>query len=85
MKVVKFSVAVLMGWLLTLVIASQIAMAQPDVAPVQQGGKDPKPGSLFTYAWVITSNVQVYANPGDAVPVRDLGAGYLYVLSLIHI
>jgi len=35
--------------------------------------------NTLTYAWVVTANVPVFANPGDPAPVRDLGAGFLYV------
>jgi hypothetical protein len=56
--------------------ASQVTVAQSGVT---QSGSVPKPSSPLTYAWVVTNNVQVYAAPNDATPVRDLGAGFLYV------
>jgi hypothetical protein len=61
------------------VVTSQVANAQSSTALAPRGSSASKPGSPLTYAWVVTSNVQVYANPGDTVPVRDLGAGFLYV------
>ncbi len=79
MKVIKFSAALFSGLFLLLTVVNQVATAQSNLAPAAQGGTTPKPGTLLTYAWVVTSNVQVYANPGDATPVRDLGAGFLYV------
>ena len=79
MKVVKFSAALFIGLLMMLVTASQVATAQSSAAPAAQGGTLPKPSSSLTYAWVVTNNVQIYAAPGDAAPVRDLGAGFLYV------
>jgi len=78
-KVVKFSAALFIGLLMMLVTASQVATAQSSAAPAAQGGTLPKPSSSLTYAWVVTNNVQIYAAPGDAAPVRDLGAGFLYV------
>ncbi len=78
MKVVKFSAAMFIGLILTLAAASQIATAQSSAAPATPGATIPQPSPL-TYAWVVTANVQVYANPGDATPVRDLGKGFLYV------
>jgi lipoprotein-anchoring transpeptidase ErfK/SrfK len=78
-KVVKFSAALLSGLFMMLAIASQVATAQSSAAPVPQTGTTPKPSSTLTYAWVVTNNVPVYATPGDAAPVRDLGAGFLYV------
>jgi hypothetical protein len=75
-KVVKFSAALLIGLFMMLAAANQVATAQSGVA---QTGSVPKPSTLLTYAWVVTNNVQVYAAPGDATPVRDLGAGFLYV------
>jgi hypothetical protein len=84
MKLIKFSAALFSGLFLMLAAASQVAVAQSSVAqssaaPAAQGGTVPRPSSLLTYAWVVTNNVQVYAKPGDATPVRDLGAGFLYV------
>ena len=79
MKVVKFSAALFIGLLMMLAVTSQVAAAQSSAAPASQGGSTSKPSSPLTYAWVVTSNVQVYAAPGDATPVRDLGAGFLYV------
>ena len=79
MKVVKFSAALLSGLFMMLAITSQVASAQSSAAPVSQGSTVPKPSAPLTYAWVITNNVQVYANPGDTTPVRDLGVGFLYV------
>jgi hypothetical protein len=83
-KVVKFSAAVLIGLVMMLAVASQVATAQSSVAQTNvmsalADKKDPQTGSSLTYAWVVTANVPVYANPGDATPVRDLGAGFLYV------
>jgi lipoprotein-anchoring transpeptidase ErfK/SrfK len=78
-KVVRFSAALLIGLFMMLAVTSQIAVAQSSAAPASQGVTVPKPSSSLTYAWVVTNNVQVYANPGDATPVRDLGAGFLYV------
>ena len=79
MKVVKFSAALLIGLFMMLAAASQVATAQPSAAPAPQTGTTPRPSSSLTYAWVVTNNVQVYAAPGDATPVRNLGAGFLYV------
>ncbi|HTP07466.1 MAG TPA: L,D-transpeptidase [Anaerolineae bacterium] len=83
MKSVKFSVALLIGLVMLLAVASQVAIAQPsttpEAAPAAQSGTVSKSSPSLTYAWVVTNNVQVYANPGDATPVRDLGAGFLYV------
>jgi len=72
-----------------LVVSSQVATAQAIVlqasvlqASVSQAAKSstaPQAGSGLTYAWVVTANVPVYANPGDAAPIRDLGKGFLYV------
>jgi hypothetical protein len=78
-KVVKFSAALFSGLFMLLAAASQVAIAQPSAAPAAQSGSVPRPSSSLTYAWVVTNNVQVYAAPGDALPVRDLGAGFLYV------
>jgi lipoprotein-anchoring transpeptidase ErfK/SrfK len=78
-KVVKFSAALFIGLFMMLAAASQVATAQPSAAPAPQTGSTPRPSSSLTYAWVVTNNVQVYAAPGDATPVRDLGAGFLYV------
>ncbi len=67
-----------------LAVASQVAVAQSSVAqasvaPTVESNKSPQAVSPLTYAWVVTGNVQVYANPGDLTPVRDLGKGFLYV------
>jgi hypothetical protein len=78
-KVVKFSAALFIGLLMMLAVTGHIARAQSSTAPAAQGGTQPKPNSPLTYAWVVTNNVQVYAAPGDAKPVRNLGAGFLYV------
>jgi len=78
-KVVKFSAALFIGLFMMLAVTSQVATAQPSAAPASQGGTVPKPSPQLTYAWVVTNNVQVYAAPGDTTPVRDLGAGFLYV------
>ena len=52
-------------------------------ASVAASGKDTKSILSLTYAWVITANVPVFANPGDeaagVAPTRSLGAGFLYV------
>jgi hypothetical protein len=72
-------VVLIIGLFFTLAVVGQVAAAQPGVAPVSQGGTIPKPSSPLTYAWVVTNNVEVYANPGDAKPARNLGAGFLYV------
>ena len=79
MKVVKFSAALFIGLFMMLAVTSQVATAQSSAAPASQGGTVPRPSSQLTYAWVVTNNVQVYAAPGDTTPVRDLGAGFLYV------
>ncbi len=76
MKVVKFSAALLIGLFVLLTLASQVVTAQSNPAPARDNDK---PLSPLTYAWVVTANVPVYAVPGDAVPVRDLGTGFLYV------
>jgi len=83
-KVVKFSAALLIGLFMMLAAASQVAVAQSSVAQanvsqVVKGSTAPQAGSGLTYAWVVTGSVPVYANPGDATPVRDLGKGFLYV------
>ncbi len=77
MKVVKFSAALFIG-LLMMLVATRQAAAQSSAPPAPQGATVPQPSPL-TYAWVITSNVQVYAAPGDTTSVRDLGTGFLYV------
>ncbi len=77
MKIVKVSAALLMGLFVTLALAGQVATAQPGTAPAQISSTDAKPITPFTYAWVITANVPVYANPGDVTPIRTLGAGFL--------
>lgn len=84
MKVVKFSTALFIGLFMMLAVSSQVAtaqssVAQPGAAPAREGSQGPQAASPFTYAWVITANVPVYAKPGDATPVRNLGAGFLYV------
>jgi hypothetical protein len=82
-KIVKFVrsiAAVFIGLIVTLALSSHIAAAQ-SAAP-QTGttaGKDANSATSLTYAWVVTANVQVFANPGDSTPVRSLGAGFLYV------
>ncbi|MFN8598320.1 MAG: L,D-transpeptidase [Anaerolineae bacterium] len=72
-----------------LVLVGQTASAQTTDrgtlrnAVVSAPGKDPKSILSLTYAWVITANVPVFANPADeaagVAPVRSLGAGFLYV------
>jgi lipoprotein-anchoring transpeptidase ErfK/SrfK len=78
-KVVKFSATLLIGLFMMLAAASQVATAQSSVAQSIKSNTAPQTGSSLTYAWVVTANVPVYATPGDATPVRDLGAGFLYV------
>lgn len=69
----------------TLVLVGRTVSAQPldrvaaTITAASAPGKDPKSALPLTYAWVVTTNVQVYANPGDATPIRSLGAGFLYV------
>lgn len=79
MRVVKFSAALFIGLFMMLAVVGQVAVAHSSAAPASQTGTVPRPSSSLTYAWVVTNNVQVYAAPGDATPVRDLGAGFLYV------
>ncbi len=76
MKVVKFSAALLSSLFVLLTLASQVATAQSNPSPVRE---NPKPLTSLTYAWVVTTNVPVYTTPGDVTPVRNLGAGFLYV------
>jgi hypothetical protein len=78
-KVVKFSAALFIGLFMMLAVASQVATAQSSITQPVKSNTAPQTGSSLTYAWVVTANVPVYANPGDATPVRDLGAGFLYV------
>ncbi len=68
MKVVKFSAALFIGLFMMLAVASQVATAQSSVAQAVKSGTAPQTGSPLTYAWVVTSNVPVYAAPGDARP-----------------
>jgi hypothetical protein len=77
-RVVKFSAALLCGLFMMLAITSQVVTAQSTAAPASLGTTVPQPSPL-TYAWVVTTNVQVYASPGDATPIRNLGTGFLYV------
>jgi lipoprotein-anchoring transpeptidase ErfK/SrfK len=86
MKQSRFIVTLSLAMLATLIIANGIASAKPmsDVQPAPNRVIFPAPNAdsalpPLTYAWVITANVPVYANPGDFIPVRDLGAGFLYV------
>ncbi len=79
MKAAKFSAALFIGLFILLALASQVATAQSNTAPVREGGKGTGSITPFTYAWVVTANVPVYASPGAATPVRNLGAGFLYV------
>ena len=79
MKAVKFLTALFIGVVSLLMMAGQVAVAQSSPAPARESSKGASPTIPLTYAWVITANVPVYANPGDATPVRDLGAGFLYV------
>lgn len=65
------------GLLLAAALTSQTVSAA--VLPAAGAPQQKSDQSTLTYAWVITANVPVFANPGDATPVRDLGAGFLYV------
>ncbi len=78
MKIIKVSVTLFIGLFMLLAFTGQIASAQSPAAPTLLGSSVPLPSPL-AYAWVVTTNVGVYANPGDATPVRDLGKGFLYV------
>jgi len=83
-KFVRSMAAVFIGLIVTLAVTSHSAAAQA-TAPqiVTNAGKSANVTSTLTYAWVVTANVQVYANPGDSAngiaAVRSLGAGFLYV------
>ena len=79
MKVVRSLAVVFIGLFITLALTNHSAAAQTSVSQGNAAGKSPVVTSTLTYAWVVTANVQVYANPGDATPVRSLGAGFLYV------
>jgi len=78
-KVVRSLAVVFIGLFITLALTHHSAAAQTSVSQGNAAGKSPVVTSTLTYAWVVTNNVQVYANPGDATPVRSLGAGFLYV------
>lgn len=71
----------MLGLIVTLALTSHVASAQSGTGqpPLTQSNNDVKSILPFSYAWVITANVPVYANPGDATPIRTLGAGFLYV------
>jgi lipoprotein-anchoring transpeptidase ErfK/SrfK len=75
----------MLGVLMTLALTSQVASARSDArhTAVRSASLDVMSRSSLTYAWVVTSNVPVYANPADAAagvaPIRSLGAGFLYV------
>lgn len=68
-----------------MMLAAALTAQTASAAQMQPGGRalntgsQPSESNTLTYAWVVTANVPVYANPGDAAPVRDLGAGFLYV------
>lgn len=81
MKQTRFLAALMLGLIVTLALTSHVALAQSGTGqpPLTQSNNDVKSILPFTYAWVITANVPVYANPGDATPIRTLGAGFLYV------
>jgi hypothetical protein len=76
--------AVFIGLIATLILTGHSAAAQSVVPQTgAPAGKDTTSTTSLTYAWVVTANVQVYANPGDSAngiaAVRSLGAGFLYV------
>jgi hypothetical protein len=80
----RMAAAVIIGLAVTFALTGQIAAAQSGaVRAGVSGPKDAASGLQLTYAWVVTANVPVYANPGDAAngvaPIRSLGAGFLYV------
>ncbi len=85
MKQSRFIVALMLGVIVTLALTSQVASARSDTphTAVRSASFDVTTRSSLTYAWVVTSNVPVYASPADAAagvaPVRSLGAGFLYV------
>lgn len=80
MKVVRSLIAIFIGLMVTLAVSQQMAAAHSlDAAGRAEHLAAAKTDTPLTYAWVVTNNVQVYANPGDATPVRSLGAGFLYV------
>ena len=79
MKVVRSLAVVFIGLFITLALTHHSAAAQASVSQSNATGKSPVVTSTLTYAWVVTANVQVYANPGDAAAIRSLGAGFLYV------
>ncbi len=85
----RFVVAFALGLIVTLMLTNHIASAQSiaEQPAVQSmlgaAGNDTRSILPLTYAWIVTSNVSVYASPSDAAaglpPVRSLGAGFLYV------
>ena len=79
MKSVRIVAAVFIGLIVTLALTSHIAAAQAGAPPQATVNAVKDSTTPLTYAWVVTANVQVYANPGDTTPVRSLGAGFLYV------
>ena len=89
MRQIRFVTTAIIGLLIALVMANGIASAQSGVSlppthgRIDDAAKEGRSILPFTYAYVITANVPVYASPSDAVaglpPVRTLGAGYLWV------
>ena len=78
MKIVKAAIALFIGLFMLLAFTSQIALAQSPTA-LASFSSSLRSSSPLAYAWVVTENVSIYANPGDANPVRNLGKGFLYV------
>jgi hypothetical protein len=82
-KIIRVSVALFIGLFMLLAVTCQIATAQSPAAMIVSSPAQASSGLPMTYAWVVTANVQVYANPGDSAngiaAVRSLGAGFLYV------
>ena len=76
------------GLALVMLLAG-VASARPGQAPLpaRDGLRAPARSEAailpLTYAYVVTTNVPVYASPTDEVagvpPVRSLGSGYLWV------
>jgi len=81
--------SILLGVVMALVLMSGVAAARPgeSVRPALEGLSSGRAVSSsvvgLTYAYVITANVPVYADPSHQAlnlpPSRSLGAGYLWI------
>lgn len=88
-QVLKGSIALMIGILLTFGAMGGIALAREGVElPPVRDGLLAESGSSqsvlpLTYAYVVTQSVPVYAHPSHAAagqpPIRSLGSGYLWV------